>query len=131
MNPRLILSLLALACLFGCANSEPRACTPPDAAWRKPNLNRGLQVIRNKVPLDRAGKLYWNGSFVSAQQFNKMLSAAKKLSPQPEFYLEAEMGAPCRELDRVRDEVSEALGCHDANGACVEGLPDNQPSAFK
>ncbi len=88
-------------------------------------------MIRNKVTLDRAGKLYWNGSFVSAQQFNKMLSAAKKLSPQPEFYLEAEMGAPCRELDRVRDEVSEALGCHDANGACVEGLPDNQPSAFK
>lgn len=131
MNTRLLLSLVALTHLCSCAKSEPRACTPPDAAWRKPNLNQGLETVRNKVTLDRAGNLFWNGQAVSDEQFSKMLEALKNLSAQPDLYLEAEMGVPCRNLDRVRREVSEALGCSDAKGRCMEGLPDNQPSPFR
>lgn len=131
MNMHLMVSIVALACLSGCAKSEPRACNPPDVTWRRPRLDRGLEPIRNKVTLDRDGKLYWNGSFVSHQQLGTMLNAAKKLSPQPNLYLEAEMGTPCRELDRVRHEVSEALGCRDTKGRCVEGLPDYVPVPYE
>jgi biopolymer transport protein ExbD len=90
-----------------------------------------LDPIRNNVTLDRDGKLYWNGSFVSHQQLSTMLDAVKKLNPQPDLYLEAEMGTPCRELDQVRHEVSEALSCRDTKGRCVEGLPDSEPAPYK
>ena len=131
MNTRLMLSIVALACLSGCEKSEPRACNPPDATWRRPRLVQGLDPIRNKVTLDRDGKLYWNGSFVSHQQLSTMLTAVKKLSPQTDLYLEAEMGTPCRDLDQVRHEVSKALGCRHTKGRCVEGLPDYVPDPYK
>ncbi|NBB42444.1 hypothetical protein GVN23_25645 [Sphingobium yanoikuyae] len=130
MKAGLVISLVALAHLSGCAKNEPRACTPPDAAWRRPNFNQDAETIRNRVTLDRAGQLYWNGYAVSNGDFAKMLNAAR-LAPQADLYLEAEMGAPCRDLDRVRQEVSNALGCHDAKGRCVEGLPDFQPHPFR
>lgn len=91
MKAGLVISLVALAHLSGCAKNEPRACTPPDAAWRRPNFNQDAETIRNRVTLDRAGQLYWNGYAVSNGDFAKMLNAAR-LAPQADLYLEAEMG---------------------------------------
>lgn len=127
MKTQLLFLLIAVVSLLGCASSEPHACTPSGIAWHRPVFSKGLETIRNRVILNRNGDLFWNGSAVSNGQFRKMLEAARKLSPQPELYLQAEMGVPCRDLDRVRSEVAAALGCHDAKGLCVEGLPDNHP----
>ena len=56
----------------------------------------------NKVALDRSGVLYWNGKRVSSDQLDQLLRASHNMDPEPEVFLETEMGAPCEALDAVQ-----------------------------
>jgi biopolymer transport protein ExbD len=84
----------------------------------------------NKIALDRAGKLYWNGSEVTPQTLDKYLAVMSAMNPEPWVFLETEMGAPCASLDAIRDQVEKHMHC-EQGGRCNEGIMtvwDNTPN---
>ncbi len=112
-----------LSALGGCAKQELRACKPARSYWVKPHNFLGLLPISTSISIDRIGAIYWNGEKVSRAQFESYLREARKLeNPAPEFFLEAEMGAPCATLDEVRDRMDDVLQCKAPNGHCAEGI---------
>ena len=123
-----VLALLLAACLSACTKSEPqRGCQTPPADWRKPHAGPGLEIIRIKVTLDRRGQIFWNGIAVSGDRFRALLKRSRELDPMPNVYLEAAVGAPCRDLEDALRLMTSTLDCHNGAGPCVEGLPDNVP----
>jgi len=75
----------------------------------------------NKIALDRAGKIYWNGREVTPRTLDKYLAVMPRMNPEPWIFLETEMGAPCASLDAVRDQVEKHMHC-ERGGRCNEGI---------
>lgn len=75
----------------------------------------------NKVALDKAGALYWNGKPIHSDALEKYLALQPTLNPQPIIFLETEMGAPCASLDAVRDQIERHIHCAES-GRCNEGI---------
>ncbi len=84
----------------------------------------------NRISVNRFGHIYWNDHRVSDAAFTKLLEQARKLDPEPGFYLETEMGLPCRDLEEVRDRMNTVLDCDGEPGRCQEGLPDPTTRKF-
>lgn len=112
-------ALLLLLSTSGCSKEPPRACSPPRSTWGTPR-SFGL-VVMNKIALDRAGKLYWNGKGVTPEALDKYLAVMPTLNPEPWIFLETEMGAPCSSLDAVRDQVEKHMHC-EQGARCNEGI---------
>lgn len=113
------LALLAILGASACAQEAPKACSAPRSTWGKPR-SFGLVVI-NKIALDRAGVLYWNGKPVTPQNLERYLALQPTMNPEPWVFLETEMGAPCASLDAVRDQVEKHMHCAEG-GRCNEGI---------
>jgi len=107
----------------GCSKqgSTTVACTPPMTNWEKPGPFYGLMPVMNKVALDSRGMIYWNGQRVSFSELSELLGGAGKMDPQPITFLETEMGAPCKTLDAIRNEMNRTLNC-ERHGPCGEGI---------
>jgi hypothetical protein len=74
-----------------------------------------------RVAVDQSGKIFWNGKPISFEKFSEFVSAAHRMNPEPQVFLEIEAGTPCEELERVRDEMDRKLAC-DRNSVCSEGV---------
>jgi biopolymer transport protein ExbD len=91
----------------------------------------------NRVSLTANGTIHWNGKRVSFDTLGRYLADSHSLTPEPDTFLEAEMGIPCATLEQVRDEMDRQLGCKNG-GHCNEGVlsvwkalptaPDTPPS---
>ena len=77
--------------------------------------------MMNKVALDRAGALYWNGKPVTKEVLDNNLALMHSLDPEPVTFLETEMGVDCASLEAVRDQMERRLGCSNG-GRCNEGI---------
>ena len=118
--------LLAIL-LAACSTDEPKACTPPRSTWGHPR-SFGL-VMLNRIALDRAGRIFWNGKQVSRQILSQYLALGPTMNPEPSVFLEAEMGVSCADLESVRDQIEEHVDCT-TGYRCNEGLKtiwDNTP----
>jgi biopolymer transport protein ExbD len=118
---RRALSCVFAASLVSCTSEQPHACSPPRTNWNKPHNFIGLMPAMNRLSLDHAGKLYWNGSSISFQTLSKYLTLVHQMNPEPRVFLEIEAGAPCDSLERVRNEMERKLAC-DQYSACEEGI---------
>lgn len=78
-------------------------------------------VVMNKVALDHAGSLYWNGKPVTKEALDEYLAQMHILDPEPVTFLETEMGVPCASLDAIRDQMERQLKCS-KGGRCNEGV---------
>lgn len=114
--------LVACAAIAACSSSDPRACTPPRDYWTKPHNRGGLVPVSNALALTHNGSIYWNGTKVSLKTVDLYLRQSHMMSPEPVVFLEAEMGAPCRVLEDLRDRMDKALECRKAGSRCEEGL---------
>ncbi|MEA2998766.1 MAG: hypothetical protein QOK17_599 [Sphingomonadales bacterium] len=72
------------------------------------------------VGLDRHGGIYWNGDRLQQSRFAAYLTAAHRLNPEPEVFLEVEAGVSCASLEAVRAAMDRYLQCRDG-GSCAEG----------
>jgi hypothetical protein len=120
-------ALASVALLAGCQPHDERACSPAREYWHNPAEAGELEPLRNRVTLRRDGKILWNGFNASNDQIAQLLAASHKLTPEPGVYLEAEMGASCADLDRMRNQMDTALQCRIDGRKCLEGLPDGYP----
>lgn len=121
MRKSVVCLLVADAVLSGCSADGPRACTPPRSYWQRPHNFAGLMPKMNEVAIDHAGGLYWNGEPVSPQQLNGFLTVSHSLNPEPVVFLQTEMGASCKHVEKLRDRMDEALECRKSN-RCAEGI---------
>ena len=84
----------------------------------------------NRIALDHAGKIYWNGKPVTPETLDKYLALGPTMNPEPWVFLETEMGAPCASIQLFRDQVERHVDC--GNGyRCNEGIMtvwENTPS---
>jgi len=84
----------------------------------------------NKVAVDRAGTLYWNGKAVTSKTLDRNLALGPTMNPEPWIFLETEMGAPCASIEAVRDQIEKHVSCANRH-SCNEGIMtvwDNIPS---
>jgi hypothetical protein len=114
-------SCVVAAFLAGCTSEQPRACSPPRANWNKPHNFVGLVPPMNRLSVDHAGDLHWNGTTISFQTLSRYLTAVHQMNPEPTVFLEIEAGAPCDTLESVRKEMERKLAC-DRYSACEEGV---------
>ena len=126
---RLLTALVLLAVgltLGSCSKPAPvaeqKACSPPRDYWRKPHNFDGLMPPRMDVSLDHTGKIYWNGQPVSGEKLSHDLRIAHGMNPEPEFFLETEMGVSCVALDTLRNRMDQALECKKPYSNCAEGV---------
>ena len=108
--------------LLGCAKPPPQACQPPRAYWQKPHNFVGLMPMMNDVSLTRDGSTYWNGVRISREQLSRYLKTSHKMNPEPNIFLQTEMGVPCRTLESLRDQIDETLECKKRFSRCAEGI---------
>ncbi len=108
--------------LAACARSDPQACRPPRDYWQKPHNFLGLRPPANDVSLTHDGTIYWNGERVTRQQLSRYLKESHRLNPEPDVFLQTEMGASCRDLEAVRDRMDQALECKRDGAHCAEGI---------
>jgi hypothetical protein len=113
--------------LLGCSdttnsNAVAVACSPPRSYWQKPHNFQGLQPLHNEVSLDKTGTIYWNGERITEEEFVKLLKLAHVMNPEPEIFLQTEMGVSCRRLEATRDQMDEALECKRPYSSCAEGI---------
>ena len=122
------LALLAPLLALGCSQEPQLACSPPRSTWGTPGSFHA--VVMNRIALDQAGKVYWNGKPVTTEKLDKYLALIPTMDPLPVTFLEIEMGVPCASLEAIRDRMERRLNC--ANGGrCREGILivwDNLPS---
>ncbi|RVT92673.1 ExbD/TolR family protein [Sphingomonas crocodyli] len=126
MRSGLILVVAAIIA-SACSAPAPRACKPPRDYWKKPVLGLGLHVAWNVLTIDQNGFIFWNGSKIRDTQLGRLLEGSHSLDPEPQVYLEAEMGVTCDALEKVRNTMDETLQCRSGNGKCVEGYPKFVP----
>ncbi len=120
-HPRLIL-LTAFSAMAACSTPEPQACKQPRDYWRKPHNRVGLYPYSNTLALTHDGSTYWNGSKVSLKTIDLYLQQSHTMIPEPEVFLEAEMGSSCRTLENLRNRMDKALECNKDWAVCAEGL---------
>jgi hypothetical protein len=117
------LMLLAVcSTITACSSPDPRACTPPRDYWSKPHNRVGFIPVNNVLALTHDGSIYWNGARVPLRTVDLYLRQSHTMSPEPVVFLEAEMGAPCRALEDLRNRMDKALECKKAGSRCEEGL---------
>jgi hypothetical protein len=75
----------------------------------------------NRLALERTGRLYWNGQPISFEILSRYLTTTHHMNPEPRVFLEIEAGAPCDELERIRNEMEQKLACG-RYSACEEGV---------
>jgi hypothetical protein len=74
-----------------------------------------------RVALDHNGSMYLDGAKLDPPSLAKILREASRIGPpDPVFVLETERGAPCSQLDEVRDIMTRELKCG-SGGHCDEG----------
>jgi biopolymer transport protein ExbD len=112
---------MALA-ITACSNAESKACTPPRAYWRQPHNFVGLMPPLIKIAVTHNGDIYWNGQRVSEARLGEYLKLGHTLNPEPEFFLETEMGVSCGAIEKVRDQMDAALECKRPYSHCEEGI---------
>ncbi len=123
MKIRVAFAYVALAlAAVGCSKSERKACTPPRAYWSAPHNFVGLMPPLIRIAVTRNGDIYWDGQRVSEPRLEHYLRLAHTLDPEPEFFLETEMGVPCGAVENVRDKMDEALDCKEPYSHCAEGI---------
>ncbi len=76
----------------------------------------------NLVALTRDGSIYWNGARVSRARLSRYLVISHGLNPEPDIFLETEMGVSCRALEAVRDQMDKSLECKAPYSRCAEGI---------
>jgi hypothetical protein len=108
--------------LIGCARAEPQACQPPRSYWQKPHNLVGLMPPMNIISLLRDGSIDWNGKQVSSERLSQYLDLSHGMNPEPNIFLQTEMGVPCRKLEAVRDQMDRSLECKKAYSHCAEGV---------
>jgi len=108
--------------LSACSRAEEKACKPPRDYWRKPHDVEGIVGIRNEVSLRSDGAIYWNGTHISPSRLTHYLEMSHQLNPEPEVFLQAEMGVTCSVLEDVRDRMDRALDCRKSYSSCDEGV---------
>lgn len=120
---RLFLALMvACGATAACSRPEPMACKPPRSYWQKPHNFDGLTPIMNQISLTHDGSIYWNGSKLSSERLSEYLRVSHGLNPQPNHFLQTEMGVSCKALEALRDRMDQALECKKAFSHCAEGI---------
>ena len=76
----------------------------------------------NVVALTHDGSIYWNGTEISRAKLDRYLTLSHGLNPEPNVFLETEMGGACSTLEAVRDQMDKALECRQPYARCSEGI---------
>ena len=120
----LALALVSAAgvCITACSRHEPRACEAPRSYWQKPHNFGGIEPLITVVALAHGGLIYWNGTSVSPAKLSKYLKTSHLLNPEPQIFLETEVGVSCRNLEAVRDQMDRTLECRKPGSRCSEGI---------
>lgn len=117
-----IATIAACAILAGCSQAEPQACKPPRDYWQKPHNFDGLTPMMNEISLTRDGSIYWNGAKTSSDRLTRYLNLSHGMNPEPNHFLQTEMGVSCRSLEELRDRMDQALECKKPYSHCSEGI---------
>lgn len=112
------------ACAFAtaCSPPEPQACKPPRSYWQEPHNFDGLTPIMNEISLTRDGLIYWNGSKIAPTRLTHYLRLSHGMNPEPNHFLQTEMGVSCRNIEALRDRMDQALECKKLHSHCSEGV---------
>jgi hypothetical protein len=120
---RLFLVLMA-ACgaTAACSRPEPQACKPPRSYWQKPHNFDGLMPMMNQISLTHDGSIYWNGTRLSSERLSEYLRVSRGMNPEPNHFLQTEMGTSCKAIEALRDRMDQALECKKPYSHCSEGI---------
>lgn len=78
--------------------------------------------MMNRISLIKDGSIYWNGAKISPAQLTRYLNLSHQMNPEPNHFLETEMGVSCRSLEALRDQMDQALECKKPYSHCSEGI---------
>ncbi|WP_198665880.1 MULTISPECIES: hypothetical protein [unclassified Sphingomonas] len=83
---------------------------------------RGIEPLRNRLWIDRAGARWWNGRRVADDRtLDRYLAMTAQLNPQPVTVLSFAHAAPCGAITRVRALMERRLACSHSD-ACAIGI---------
>ena len=60
-----------------------------------------IEPLKNKVTIDAAGNIFWNGSAISKPQLRAYLDATQQMNPVPELHLQPDATARYETVDEV------------------------------
>jgi biopolymer transport protein ExbD len=60
-----------------------------------------IEPLKNKVTIDKAGNIFWNGSVISKPQLRAYLDATQQMNPVPELHLQPDASARYETVDEV------------------------------
>jgi biopolymer transport protein ExbD len=60
-----------------------------------------IEPLKNKVTIDAAGNIFWNGSGISKPQLRAYLDATQQMNPVPELHLQPDATARYETVDEV------------------------------
>lgn len=69
--------------------NDPNAVAPP------------IDPVKNKVSVDRAGVIYWNGSPIDLITLRLYLDRTRVMAPEPELHVQPDASARYEVVDRV------------------------------
>jgi hypothetical protein len=123
MQRRLFLAFMAaFGATAACSRPEPQACKPPRLYWQQPHNFSGLMPMMNQISLTRDGSIYWNGSKISPERLSGYLRVSHGMNPEPNHFLQTEMGISCKSIEALRDRMDQALECKKPYSHCSEGI---------
>ena len=67
-----------------------------------------VDPVKNKVTIDTAGIIYWNGSPVDLVTLRQYLDLTKNMNPEPELHLQPDAQARYDTVDRVLSVAKKA-----------------------
>lgn len=113
----LLLALLLTGC--GRKATYSQGCGPPPANWIKPRDGRDIFGLLNVITVAADHAKHFNGSKVSEETFRYYLKQSSGLNPKPVTQVIFDPAVDCETVAKVREVVSENLGCD--HGHCAEG----------
>lgn len=78
--------------------------------------------MMNQISLTRDGSIYWNGSKISPERLSGYLRVSHGMNPEPNHFLQTEMGTSCKSIEALRDRMDQALECKKPYSHCSEGI---------
>jgi hypothetical protein len=83
-----------------------------------------IDYVVNSMRLDRAGLLFWNGTFIKRNQLSGYLEQVDELDPKPLVELRIDNGVACRHVEKIRQIMMRSKICQHSKKYCTEDFSD-------
>lgn len=95
--------------------AKPAPGCPAPLSWGAMRQTGGspppVEPQYNRVTVDPAGNIYWNGAAVDLVQLRQYLDVTVSMNPVPMFVMEVDPRAPCETVTRIVAITSGVLDC--------------------